>query len=211
MSYSKSLLTNTNINSIIAGFQYGSTGPTGTTGYTGSTGPTGPTGSTGYTGSTGPSLPIEYQGYGSLLLYNQANNAVFYNDDISFNLISDDNSSILNITGDVTASGTINASQFQTISDYRIKDNIKKLDDTFTVKYLNPVSYINNQLHKTDFGLIAHELQEYFPELVTGEKDGAGLQTINYVGLIPILIKEIQKLNERVQKLENRLKNKKRY
>lgn len=205
MSYSKSLFTNTNINSIIAGFQYGSTGPTGptgSTGYTGSTGPTGPTGSTGYTGSTGPSLPIEYQGYGSLLLYHQANNAVFYNDNISFDLIS--HNSILNITGDVTASGTINASQFQTTSDYRIKDNIKQIDDTFTVKYLNPVSYTNNQLHKTDFGLIAHELQEHFPELVTGEKDSAELQTINYIGLIPILIKEIQKLNERVQKLENR-------
>ena len=178
MSYSKSLFTNTSINSIIAGFQYGPTGPTG---------------------PTGPSLPIKYQGYGSLLLYDNLNQIVNFNEDILF-----DSHNTLNINGHINTSGTISSSQGSVLSDYRIKDNIKKLDDTFTVKYLNPVSYTNNKLHKTDFGLIAHELQEHFPELVTGEKDSAELQTINYIGLIPILIKEIQKLNERVEKLENK-------
>jgi hypothetical protein len=99
-------------------------------------------------------------------------------------------------------------------SDYRIKDNVKQLDDTFSVKYLNPISYINNQTNHQDIGLLAHELQEYFPELVTGEKDGSELQTVNYVGLIPILIKEVQKMErinniyaEQIKDLENIIKN----
>ena len=57
---------------------------------------------------------------------------------------------------------------------------------------------------KQDIGLIAHELQEIYPELVNGEKDGEQFQSVNYIGLIPILIKEIQILKERVRMLEER-------
>jgi hypothetical protein len=52
-------------------------------------------------------------------------------------------------------------------------------------------------------GLIAHELQEVYPFLVNGEKDGANHQSINYTSLIALLIKEIQELKEKVNKLEN--------
>ena len=99
-------------------------------------------------------------------------------------------------------------------SDYRVKDNVKQLDDTFSVKYLNPISYTNNQTQKQDIGLIAHELQEQIPELVTGEKDGPEYQTINYIGLIGVLIKEVQQLQkintnyeEKINHLETILKN----
>ena len=51
-------------------------------------------------------------------------------------------------------------------------------------------------------GFIAHELQEHYPELVTGEKDGENMQSINYIGLIPILVKEIQDLKKRIAQLE---------
>ena len=60
------------------------------------------------------------------------------------------------------------------------------------------------QLKKKDIGLIAHEVQEVIPELVNGEKDGETMQSINYTGLIPILIKEIQDLKARVKQLENK-------
>jgi thiamine kinase-like enzyme len=99
-------------------------------------------------------------------------------------------------------------------SDYRVKDNVKQLDDTFSVKYLKPISYTNNQTQKQDIGLIAHELQEQIPELVTGEKDGPEYQTINYIGLIGVLIKEVQQLQkintnyeEKINHLETILKN----
>jgi thiamine kinase-like enzyme len=99
-------------------------------------------------------------------------------------------------------------------SDYRVKDNVKQLDETFTVKYLNPISYTNNKTKNKDIGLIAHELQQHFPELVTGEKDGQEFQTINYIGLIGILIKEVQELQkinskyeEKITSLENSIKD----
>ena len=55
---------------------------------------------------------------------------------------------------------------------------------------------------KQDIGIIAHELQEYYPYLVSGEKDGPENQSVNYIGLIGILIKEIKDLKERVKILE---------
>ena len=51
-------------------------------------------------------------------------------------------------------------------------------------------------------GFIAHELQEHFPFLVSGEKDGPTNQSVNYIGLIALLTKEIQELKQRVLTLE---------
>ena len=105
--------------------------------------------------------------------------------------------------GNTTISGTVRAASFSTTSDYRIKENIKPLDSTFTVDSLNPVTYFNKQLEKQDVGLIAHELQEVFPILVTGEKDGESNQSVNYIGLISILIKEIQDLKKEMKEMKS--------
>ena len=88
------------------------------------------------------------------------------------------------------------------ISDYRIKENIRELDETFTVKYLNPVTFTNMKTNKLDIGLLANEVEDFFPELVRGVKDGSELQTVNYIGLIPILIKEIQNLHKEIEDIK---------
>jgi hypothetical protein len=50
--------------------------------------------------------------------------------------------------------------------------------------------------------VIIKHLQEQYPCLVNGEKDGEDYQTINYSGLIPILIKEIQDLKKELKSLK---------
>ena len=72
------------------------------------------------------------------------------------------------------------------------------LEPFAVVDNLNPVTYLNKKSDKQDIGLIAHELQEIFPELVNGVKDGEQLQSVNYIGLIPILIKEIQDIKKKL-------------
>jgi hypothetical protein len=114
----------------------------------------------------------------------------------------------LDVSGNVNVGGILRANNILTPSDYRIKENVKRLDETFTVKYLNPVIYINSLTNQEDIGLIAHELQEYYPELVTGEKDGPEYQRVNYIGLIPILINEIKKLKNNYETLKQTLKEK---
>ena len=98
----------------------------------------------------------------------------------------------------LSVAGSINATVYNASSDYRIKDNIQLLNENFTVDSLKPVTYINKKTGSQDIGLIAHELQEEYPFLVAGEKDGPEMQSVNYIGLIGILIKEIQDLKREV-------------
>jgi hypothetical protein len=109
--------------------------------------------------------------------------------------------------GNVIVEGTVTASGFPTSSDYRIKQNVEPLNDAFITDALKPVKYLNTTLNKNDIGFIAHELQEIYPELVTGEKDGEQIQTVNYLGLIPILINERKLLKKRIEALEDEVKN----
>ena len=102
----------------------------------------------------------------------------------------------LNVTNEITAIG------LNSLSDYRIKDNVTPLDNFFTVDKLNPVTYTNTKIDKQDIGLIAHELQEHYPFLVNGTKDGENLQSVNYTGLIGILIKEIQIIKAEIVRLD---------
>jgi hypothetical protein len=68
---------------------------------------------------------------------------------------------------------------------------------------LKPIIYDHIDTKKTNIGFLAHEVQEYFPFLVSGEKDGPNTQSINYTGLIGLLTKEIQELKKRVTKMED--------
>ena len=109
-------------------------------------------------------------------------------------------------SGNIAVStGSVTATSFNSGSDYRIKENVQSLSSSYTINQLNPVTYYNKQLGKQDIGLIAHEVQEVYPMLVTGEKDGEQIQTINYLGLIPILIKEIQDLKKEVVTLKTEM------
>ena len=101
----------------------------------------------------------------------------------------------------LSLNGTVTATNFNATSDYRIKENVKLLEDSFILDDLKPVTYLNKKTGNTDIGLLAHELQEIYPFLVTGVKDGSEMQSINYIGLIGILIKEIQDLKKEVAAL----------
>jgi len=67
---------------------------------------------------------------------------------------------------------------------------------------LQPYIYQNKLTKQTNLGFIAHEVQEYFPFLVTGNKDDPTYQSIHYIGLIPLLIHEIKELKSRYDKIE---------
>ena len=109
----------------------------------------------------------------------------------------------LQVKGGVGVAGQVNATSFNATSDYRIKENVKKLDESFSVDKLEPVSYYNTLNKRDDIGFIAHKVQELYPYLVNGEKDSADYQTLNYIGLIGILVREVQDLKRTVDELKN--------
>jgi hypothetical protein len=108
------------------------------------------------------------------------------------------------ISGDLIITGTIYCDNPITPipSDYRIKENVQSLDHTCNVDNLKPVKYFNTKTKHEEIGFLAHEVQEEFPFLVNGEKDGEKIQTLNYIGLIGVLVKEIQDLKTEVKQLK---------
>jgi hypothetical protein len=178
------------------------------TGFTGSQGTLGVTGPQGLTGPTGPMGKNVTGGTGSFN-YLAVNNLTGGTG--SFNYLTGGTGSFNylaanNLTGNNASFQTIQSTSFTTItSDYRIKENVIPLNETHTTVSLNPVSYLNTKVNKNEFGLIAHEVQEKYPELVTGEKDGINLQSLNYMGLIPILINENKIFKKRMDELEDEI------
>lgn len=112
------------------------------------------------------------------------------------------NSSGILINGNLNVTGTINGTSIPTPSDYRIKDVIEPLNSSYSIDNLKPVKYYNKKSQKVEIGFLAHEVQDIFPYLVTGEKDGDDIQTLNYIGLIGVLTKEIQNLKAEVAELK---------
>ncbi len=111
-----------------------------------------------------------------------------------------DNANILN--GDASANTDITYSGgVLTASDYRLKSNIQTLSGE-TLDNLRPVKFnFTHNNHKT-FGLIAHELQEEYPYLVDGEKDGANYQTVNYTGLLGLCAHELQQIKKGLEEYD---------
>ena len=105
----------------------------------------------------------------------------------------------------MTVSGVFTSNQVVSSSDYRIKTNIQELDETHTIDKLRPVTYYQTKLKKNAIGFIAHELQEHYPELVEGEKDGDKMQSVNYTGILAILINEIKQLKQNIKDTRNTL------
>ena len=64
-----------------------------------------------------------------------------------------------------------------------------------------PFNLSGSKAYKKEFGFIAQEVKELFPELV--EQDAEGIYAVNYTGLIPVLVEAIKELQARVETLEN--------
>ena len=95
-------------------------------------------------------------------------------------------------TGEVTAVG------FYESSDIRLKTNIKELDPSLAAN-INLVEFDKQDKH--GYGVIAQEVEQYYPTLVTEGTDG--YKTVNYTELAMIKIKYLE---EKIKELERKIK-----
>ena len=95
-------------------------------------------------------------------------------------------------TGISCFAGTVCAPCFATISDYRMKSNVRPIEGLSIIMNTKPYKFEYNYDCSTSFGMIAHELQDTLPEAVFGQKDGEVMQGVDYMKLLPITIKAIQ-------------------
>jgi autotransporter adhesin len=71
------------------------------------------------------------------------------------------------------------------------------------MEQLDAVSYNKIGSNQEEIGLIAEDVAELFPEVVKYDNEGRP-DGVNYSRLSVILLKAVQELTERVNKLENK-------
>ena len=112
-----------------------------------------------------------------------------------------DSSFNLQVAGDVIAASTA-------FSDERLKENIKPIESPLeSIKKLNGVTYDWKANGSPSIGVIAQNIQEVYPQLVKEVQPIEGDEkrlTVNYDGLIGVLIETVKELSAKIDKLENK-------
>jgi hypothetical protein len=127
----------------------------------------------------------------------------------------------LDVNGDIATYGSLLIS-----SDERVKENIKPLTNCLNdIKKINGKSYykkitisrISNSsgvkpdnmentiittdtIKQSEYGVIAQDVQKVFPELV--KADSSGMLSVNYIGLIPVLIEALKQQQVQIDSLK---------
>lgn len=127
--------------------------------------------------------------------------------------------------GSVNITNTLYSSDIYINSDYKTQNNIEtigieSIDDLMKINVVKynlkqrtidsgdsttiPIDYFIDDstfFEKTHYGIIAQELYEIYPELV--HKGGDGFLSVNYIEIIPLLIKAIQDLKTEISELKD--------
>jgi hypothetical protein len=96
------------------------------------------------------------------------------------------------------------ATTYNTSSDQRLKENIADADDAGSkvdAIQVRQFDWKADGSHQ-DYGMIAQELVTVAPEAVHQPEDPEEMMGVDYSKLVPMLIKEIQSLRNRVATLE---------
>jgi hypothetical protein len=114
------------------------------------------------------------------------------------------------VRGSITVDNT--GTQYVTTSDYRLKSNVTPITGALAKLALtNPVTYDWVDSGIRGQGFIAHELQEVFPEAVSGTKDAVDengepvYQGIDTAKLVATLVMAVRELSAKNDALEARL------
>ena len=87
-------------------------------------------------------------------------------------------------------------------SDCRCKDNITTVENAYCkIGQIRGVNYNWKDSGKYTLGVVAQEVEEVLPELVT--EDDEGFKSVNYNGLVGVLIETVKCLQDKVEELEN--------
>jgi len=121
----------------------------------------------------------------------------------------------LQIWNDLNLRGTFNhvTGAYTFVSDKRLKKDITQMKSTIgKINMLKPSQYKirSDASNKICFGLIAQEVKEIFPEVVSIQKNSGpidDLHTISYTELIPILIKGMQEQQAQIEAQQKLIDN----
>ena len=141
-------------------------------------------------GSTTTNSPTEYS---------TDNTAFVIGNGLSWDNRSD--ALVVKFNGDATLAGNLNIN-----SDARLKANIISLGSTLSkVMQIDGKSYTikKDESEKQKIGLLAQDIEKVFPELVS---ESHGVKSVNYQGLVPVLINALKEQQSEIDELKTMLK-----
>ena len=192
----------------------GNIGFAGSKGFSGSVGSTGPTGTTGFAGSVGSAGPGNFlsstatssAGNYPIVFVTGASSSPYYNAGV---YVQPNTGSIV-LSGTLYASGDVIAYYS---SDVRLKENIHSIKDALAkVNAINGVTFdwtdehlatrfddVNNRsfIPKQDIGLIAQEIENIIPEIVTTRDNG--YKAVKYDKMVALLVEAIKEIDRKIE------------
>jgi hypothetical protein len=115
-----------------------------------------------------------------------------------------------NYIGGIVNNGSSNIN-YGTSSDYRLKSDLRNFKGLDLINKIKTYDYAWKSDNTRMYGVMAHELQEVIPYIVSGEKDavdGEGKikpQVVDYSKLTPVLVKAMQEQDLKIKQLEERI------
>ena len=114
------------------------------------------------------------------------------------------NAFVVYYDGSATLSGDLTIN-----SDARLKSNIISLGGTLAkLLMIDGKSYtMKTNESQSKIGLLAQDVQKAFPELVKTANDSDKTLSVNYQGMIPVLINAIKEQQKQIKELKNKIKS----
>ena len=98
--------------------------------------------------------------------------------------------------------GEVTATDYNSTSDARLKTNVQVIDNPLDkISQINGVSFNWIESNKPSMGVIADEVEKVLPELVSDTDP----KTVNYNGLIGLLIECVKKQQEEIEELKKKI------
>ena len=108
----------------------------------------------------------------------------------------------LDVNGDLNVTGVVTATDYNSTSDARLKTNVQVIEDPLEkVLQINGVSFNWIKDNKPSMGVIADNIQEVLPELVSDTDP----KTVNYNGLIGLLIECVKQQQVEIEELKRKI------
>ena len=173
-------------------------GPQGVQGNPGAAGPQGPQGPAGAQGLQGLQGVIAINNFvsansNSLITTTSVAGNVFANPGLTYN-----GTILSNSAGGITASGDITA-----YSDRRLKNNIVNISNALGKTLdLQGIYFTKYDDPRTHMGLIAQDVEDVIPEVVTTGDDPEHTKSVAYGNIVALLVEAIKELEKRVAHLE---------
>jgi len=112
----------------------------------------------------------------------------------------------LDVTGTINASVEVRSASFNTTSDRNKKQNIETITGALDIiDQIRGVRFNWKEDNKPSMGVIAQEIEEVLPELVSTSANDE--KTVSYGNFVGVLIQAIKEQSEIINQLKTRIEN----